>query len=141
MPPALDVETRHLDTIIAEEGVTRAWEFINRWCELVKQGTGYTPLLYMSKRGADRLQFNFGSLPAFDLWMPRYRNVNNLPPLPLDANGHLVWPMWQFWQHSETGRVAGIRGNVDLNLFNGDTGNFNGWLQSVQPKPAVQPNP
>jgi GH25 family lysozyme M1 (1,4-beta-N-acetylmuramidase) len=65
--------------------------------------------------------------------MPRYRNINSLPPLAEDAAGNLIWPMWTFWQHSHTGRVPGITGNVDLNLFNGDEAVFTRWVQNVQP--------
>jgi GH25 family lysozyme M1 (1,4-beta-N-acetylmuramidase) len=31
--------------------------------------------------------------------------------------------------------VPGITGNVDLNLFNGNTQNFADWAAGVQPKP------
>ena len=26
---------------------------------------------------------------------------------------------WKFWQHTDRGRVKGIRGNVDINTYNG----------------------
>lgn len=32
---------------------------------------------------------------------------------------------WIFWQHSERGKVDGIRGNVDFNVFNGSLDGFN----------------
>ncbi len=35
---------------------------------------------------------------------------------------------WQFWQHSETGRVNGIISNVDFNVFNGDSTEFRNLL-------------
>ena len=31
---------------------------------------------------------------------------------------------WHFWQHSERGRVNGISGKVDFNVFNGDSTDF-----------------
>jgi lysozyme len=146
MPPALDVETKVLERIIAEEGVEGAWKFIYQWVELIKQATGYTPVLYMSPRGASKLKFNFGKLPALDLWIPRYGinppirypidkpNIKNLPLLPLDANGNLVWQQWRFWQYSSKGQVAGIPSHVDLNFFNGNDNDFNRWLQQIQPR-------
>jgi lysozyme len=134
LPPAIDVETARLEQIIAELGVANAWEHIWNWCEAVETGTGFRPLLYMSKRGIDALHGNVGSLPALELWMPRYRNINNLPPLPQDTAGNLIFPHWSVWQHSETGNIPGIAGqNVDLNVFNGNQQHFAQWIQTVQP--------
>jgi GH25 family lysozyme M1 (1,4-beta-N-acetylmuramidase)/LAS superfamily LD-carboxypeptidase LdcB len=133
LPPFLDVEYRDLTGIIKDMGVVHAWRHIWDWCEGVKNATGYQPLLYISKRGIDELQGNVGSLPALELWMPHYRNVNNLPPLPEDSAGNLIFPHWSFWQHSETGNVAGISGPVDLNLFNGNARNIAEWMRNVQP--------
>jgi lysozyme len=146
MPPALDVETKELKKIIAEEGVEHAWKFIYQWVELIRQETGYTSVLYMSPRRAASLKLNFGKLPILDLWTPSYGanrplrfatdkpNIKNLPTLPLDVNNRLIWSKWVFWQYSSAGRVAGIAsGHVDLNLFNGNDSDFNRWLEKVQP--------
>lgn len=38
---------------------------------------------------------------------------------------------WKFWQHTAEGRVAGIRGNVDRNAFNGTVNDWRTWLASV----------
>ncbi len=38
---------------------------------------------------------------------------------------------WKFWQHTAEGRVAGIRGNVDRNAFNGTTKDWHTWLANV----------
>jgi lysozyme len=35
---------------------------------------------------------------------------------------------WTFWQHSEKGRVDGIRAPVDFNIFNGDSADFKNLL-------------
>lgn len=50
----------------------------------------------------------FASLP---LWLPAYGN--NCPLLPSP------WGSWLLHQYSSHGAVAGISGNVDLDLFNG----------------------
>jgi lysozyme len=31
---------------------------------------------------------------------------------------------WLFWQHSERGKVDGIKPSVDFNVFNGDSTDF-----------------
>ncbi len=35
---------------------------------------------------------------------------------------------WTFWQHSEQGKVNGIAGNVDFNVFKGDSTDFRNML-------------
>jgi lysozyme len=48
------------------------------------------------------------------LWIANY-----LPPTATQPNMPVGWSRWTFWQHSQTGRISGLTGNVDLNWFNG----------------------
>jgi lysozyme len=48
----------------------------------------------------------FGGYP---LWVAEY-GVGQ-PNLPTG------WPVWQFWQYSESGSIAGVSGSVDLNVY------------------------
>ncbi len=50
-------------------------------------------------------QFNAGKINADFVWIPRYGL--NKPAYPCDL-----------WQYTETGRLAGVSGNVDLNRLN-----------------------
>ena len=45
------------------------------------------------------------------LWLAAY-----VSPCP---NTPVPWTSWTMWQYSSTGKIAGISGNVDENLFNG----------------------
>ena len=67
-----------------------------------------TPILYTSYF----FYKNYFSGPEFKrypLWIAHYAtdNLNRLTE------------NWHFWQHNESGRVKGIRGDVDFNVFNG----------------------
>lgn len=50
----------------------------------------------------------------YPLWAAHYFEYNE-PRVKRD---------WQFWQHSEEGRVNGILSKVDFNVFNGDSAAF-----------------
>ena len=50
----------------------------------------------------------FSEMP---LWLAAYQNT---APAPMGG-----WDKIAFWQRSDSGRVNGIAGNVDMNLFNG----------------------
>jgi lysozyme len=78
------------------------------WLERVEKRTRRRPIIYTSPAMGTRLGARFAAWP---LWIAHY-DVD-APRLP---DG---WTRWSFWQHSATGRVAGIVGNVDLDRFAG----------------------
>jgi uncharacterized protein (TIGR03382 family) len=106
LPPVLDIE--HTGGVGAAEIVSRA----RRWVDLVEAATGRQVMVYTGKYW---WQDNTGASPEFvdhPLWVPQYGP--SCPDLP-DP-----WTEWLFFQTSNTGRVDGISGDVDLDLFNGD---------------------
>ncbi|HSK81019.1 MAG TPA: GH25 family lysozyme [Thermoanaerobaculia bacterium] len=104
LPPVLDVETtggRSAEEVVRE---------IHRWLSLVQQRTLRVPILYTNRDFWDGLGTSqFGGYP---LWVAEYGVA---APSPLPAG----WRQWSFWQFSQTGRIGGIRGEVDLDLFRG----------------------
>jgi lysozyme len=75
----------------------------------LQQWTGKQPMIYTDPGFWNSLGTTaFGGYP---LWVANY-GVSE-PTLPAG------WAIWDFWQHSETGDVAGIQGSVDLNVFSG----------------------
>ena len=50
-----------------------------------------------------------GEFSDYVLWIANYNNVKT----PLKNS------TWSIWQFSDTGAIDGIKGPVDLNLFNG----------------------
>ncbi|MGH1579310.1 glycoside hydrolase family 25 protein [Planktotalea sp.] len=75
------------------------------WLNHVEAATGCKPVVYASPAfwrahlGAD--------LAGYPFWLAEYSSV---PKPPKTA------PAWTFWQHSEKGRIAGIKGLVDLDV-------------------------
>ena len=47
---------------------------------------------------------------------------------PLEPRERYKDRPWTFWQYTATGRVPGIRGDVDRNAFNGSEGDWARWL-------------
>jgi lysozyme len=103
LPLVADVET--------DDGETRevVHEKLRRWLARVEKRTHRRPLIYTSPSLGAILEGQFGDWP---LWVAHY-DVE-CPALP---DG---WESWTFWQHSQTGRVDGIAGDVDLDRFAGD---------------------
>jgi lysozyme len=67
--------------------------------------------IYCSPNFADEVLVNSPKLKDYSLWIANY-NVNE-PRLPGP------WNKWDFWQYTSKGKVPGIKGNVDLDVFNG----------------------
>lgn len=104
LPPVLDVERTpgQSDPFTIAEGA-------KQWLEYVEQQTGCRPMIYASPSFYDTyLGVAFAKYP---LWLAEYSSKARLPK-GLSA--------WQFWQHSQRGRVDGITGTVDLDYFAGD---------------------
>jgi GH25 family lysozyme M1 (1,4-beta-N-acetylmuramidase) len=108
--PVLDMETsRGLN----HDGVTR---WARTWVRVVRDRTGVTPLVYTSPYGwASRT----GDTPLLardgaPLWIAHW-GVSS-PTVPADGwDGH----GWAVWQHTSTGHVPGVGGDVDLDLISG----------------------
>lgn len=77
-----------------------------------------TPLIYTNQSfGNNHMLGNCGC----ELWVANYTAAPE-PRLPK------WWQTWRLWQHSCTGRIPGIDGDVDLDRFNGNRNEFMTWL-------------
>lgn len=104
LPHVLDLE--------AGSGDLTNWALA--WLTHVEAATGKPPILYTyAAFGPSHLK-NDRRLARHPLWIAAYR------PDPPKAFGAWAQTGWAFWQHTSTGRVSGIGGNVDLNRFAGD---------------------
>jgi lysozyme len=75
----------------------------------LQQASGRQPMIYTDPGFWNGLGTSaFGGYP---LWVAEYGVT--APTLPSG------WAVWDFWQTSETGSVAGIQGSVDLDVFSG----------------------
>ncbi|MHB8259904.1 MAG: GH25 family lysozyme [Bacteroidia bacterium] len=106
LPPALDYEVSPLLTSAQQT------QWINDWCNTVQTATGIAPVVYTDQSIAASLQ---SSVNTWGLWIADYDNSPTAPPA---STG--VWTSWVFKQYWDAGTVAGVSGNVDQDVFNGD---------------------
>jgi lysozyme len=99
LPPALDVEvTDNVDPASLRGCVVT-------WLETVEGALGCKPVVYTDP---SFWRANVGAdLGAYPLWLACYADQPDLPP---------GWQRWTFWQHADSGTVAGIAGPVDLDF-------------------------
>jgi lysozyme len=101
LPPVLDVE--HIGDLSPEKLRSE----VHDWMDIVERHYGVTPILYTSYK----FKTSYLNTPDFDrypYWIAHYY-VDSL----------VYKGSWSFWQHTDAGKIDGIRGYVDVNIFNG----------------------
>ncbi|HSY77003.1 MAG TPA: GH25 family lysozyme, partial [Bacteroidia bacterium] len=116
-PPALDLEDPPsgpaLSSAFTSAQLT-AW--VQTWMSTVQTATGIAPVIYTDGNYAAYLN---SSLSTYGLWIADPDGSATAPPATTGS-----WSTWEFKQYSWTGVVSGISGNVDMDVYNGDTAAF-----------------
>lgn len=101
LPPILDIEEKGMLSVA--ELQKQALE----WLHLVEERYEVPPIIYTGLKFKE----SYLSTPEFErypFWIAHYYVKE------VGYKGE-----WRFWQHTDLGHVAGIRGPVDLNIYNG----------------------
>lgn len=104
LPPVLDVEV--LDGVSKAQLVTG----MRTWLYLIELRYGTKPIIYTNLKFYNK--YLAGQFDDYPLWIARY---SAREPVLACGRG------WNFWQYGSQGRVNGIAGDVDFNVFNGDS--------------------
>lgn len=100
LPPMLDVEEQ------GKLSRKQLQEKVRIWLKTVEKSCGVRPILYCgSSFYRNILEEKFNEYP---LWIAHYYKYQLAPGLD-----------WTIWQHSDKGKVPGIKGYVDFNVFRG----------------------
>ncbi len=103
-PVVFDLETIEYDTARTDDlTVETATQVTQAFCQRIAQA-GYQPMIYGNVAWMMDC-IDLTQLTGYDLWLAQYQSTPTFP--------------YQFhmWQYSHQGTVAGISGNVDLNLL------------------------
>lgn len=102
LPPVLDVET--LDGVSKESLING----VRTWLYYAEIRYGVKPIIYTNIKFYNKILA--GHFNDYPMWIARY-GVRE----PTLANGR----DWIFWQYGNRGKIKGVAGNVDFNVFNG----------------------
>lgn len=101
LPPVLDIEER------GELSVKELQRAAKVWLDALEKRYGVKPILYTNYKFKESY-LNTEAFAAYPYWIAHYYVQK------LAYKG-----TWKFWQHTDCGKVYGIKGNVDLNIYNG----------------------
>lgn len=102
LPPVLDLE--HSDNRppkIILKGV-------RNWLELIEAHYGVKPIIYVNRSWYKK--YIKGNFDDYVVWLAAYTKR------PQAVEQH----KWAFWQYTDQGRIKGIDGHVDMNVFYGN---------------------
>ena len=116
LPPVLDVEPTAAQ-ISKAGGADALFRNVRQWLKTVQAATGTKPVLYVSQSFVNKYLDRAPDIKRnYHVWIARYGEFK--PDVKL-----------LFWQLSPDGRVRGIHGDVDINVFNGYRAQFNDFIQ------------
>ena len=116
LPAVLDVEPSD-EQIEKMGGAEVMFRHVRNWLVAVHRATGVRPILYISQMFTKRyLPLAVDLQGEYFVWIARYGEYK--PELKLT-----------YWQLSPDGRVSGIHGDVDINVFNGYKNQYEDFLR------------
>ena len=116
LPPVLDIEPTAAQ-IKKMGGVDAMFRNIRQWLKAVHGATGVKPVLYIGQSFVNKYLDSAPDIKKnYNVWIARYGEFK--PDVKL-----------LYWQLSPDGRVSGIHGDVDINVFNGYRSQFNEFIQ------------
>ena len=120
LPPVLDMEwNAHSKTCRERPPRPQVIRDMRIFLEAVEAHYGKRPVIYSSVDfHRDRL---VDAKHAYDFWL---RSVASHPDRKYENRGN-----WVFWQYTAEGRVDGIEGDVDRNVFFGTRSQWRKWLK------------
>ncbi len=102
LPPVLDVEV--LDGVSKESLING----VRTWLYYAEIRYGVKPIIYTNIKFYNKILA--GHFNDYPMWIARYGF--RAPTLACGRD-------WHFWQYGNRGRIKGVAGNVDFNVFNG----------------------
>jgi len=114
LPPAIDLEFS--GNCQARPSKEELLKELSVFAKLVQRKYGKPPIIYITNESYDA--FLYGEDLGYPIWI---RDIYTKPRLE-DGSG------WSFWQYAHKGRLYGIDGFVDLNVFNGSAEEFENFV-------------
>jgi lysozyme len=117
LPPVIDVEYNHTSSCKARPSKANVLKKMKSFMDALEAHYGQRPIIYTAP---DFYDDNLrGQFTSHQFWL---RSVA--------AHPSKTYPdrRWVFWQYSGTGLSHGVKGQIDLNVFNGNNADWNRWL-------------
>jgi lysozyme len=120
LPPVVDIEVR--DGVKPDKMV----ESLSTWLLWIEAFYGMPPIIYSNQDFYN--DYLAGHFPDHKCWIARYANVEP---------GLVTQKEWDLWQYGNRGRLDGVDGYVDFNVFKGDLKAFETLQRPAMKKGSI----
>lgn len=135
--PILDWEAENKNDV--------AWA--KRWLDEVYRLSGVKPMIYMSESVVNAYDWSSVVAGDYGLWVAKYRDNNPDYNYDMSNAGTIPsvkhWNGYAMWQWTSSGRLNGYNGNLDCDVFYGDStawDKYAGKNSTTAQKPATSSN-
>ncbi len=118
LPPVLDVEWSH-KTSCRRPSAEKARAKMREMLKAFEEHYGKKPIIYTDITFHEDVLEGTTEFNRYPFW------IRSVAAKPKERYGDR---QWEFWQFTATGRVPGIRGDVDRNAFFGTEKQFRDWV-------------
>jgi len=115
LPPVIDIEETNGKS---KEEVIKS---INEWIYLVETDFKVKPIIYTNFKFYNA--YIIGNFDQYPIWIANY--TYREPTLDFGDS-------WTFWQYGNRGRIKGIEGDVDFNVFNGSLLDLDNLIHNIE---------
>ena len=110
--------------------------YAKAWLDAVYAATGIKPMIYMSESVTKQANWSSVVTSDYGLWVAKYRDnstdynydMSNAGTKPNVA----YWSGYAMWQWTSSGRLSGYSGNLDCNIFYGDTATWDAYAGATE---------
>ncbi|WP_216206458.1 lysozyme [Amycolatopsis aidingensis] len=128
LPPVLDIEYNPYGSVCYGQNHTGMVRWVRTFSNEVERLTGRYPVIYTTTDWWRRCTGDSGAFNTTNpLWIARW--ASSPDPLP-------NWPFYTIWQYTATGRVSGVSGDVDRNVFNGSMSRLEAFAKCSHSNPC-----
>lgn len=119
LPPALDIEVEDEIKACGDDG-KKMQDMAFTWLEEIERRMNVKPIIYTTENIINNYLSKDSRFKNYTCWIARHRKAG---PDSKD---------WRIWQMTETGKMSGHSGNVDINLFKGNYNEFQEYLKDLE---------
>lgn len=115
-------------------------KWAKEWLDRVESLTSVKPVIYMSESVTNAYNWKAVADSGYGLWVAKYRDYNIDRNYDMSTAGKKPivkwWSFYMMWQWTSVGRLNGYTGNLDCDIFYGDTNQWDAYVKCAEVTPG-----
>lgn len=111
-------------------------KWAKEWLDRVYAVTGVKPVIYMSESVVNAYNWKAVADAGYGLWVAKYKDyaIDRNYDMSTAGKKPVVkwWKFYMMWQWTSVGRLTGYSGNLDCDIFYGDTNQWDAYVKCAE---------